>query len=565
MTITAITIENFKGIKEPVRIEFKPITLLFGPNSAGKSTIIHALHYAHEIFERQNFNPNQTILGGDSIDLGGFKNLVHQHDTTLPIKLGFELDLRKEKLPDYKKGYEDLEHWSAKDRDDEEEQERIDFFDSVLDKVEKAKVLVTVTVCWSSLLEKPVVTSYEININDNSLATLIFSDDTRQIALSRLNSANPIFISNEEEKAFGETEKVLRNELKGAGKDGKLRADVSINNLVEAFRAINFSDKFLELIDSKNNIRLLGQASALPTWETPILLDKSFFNKDATYYEVGFFVKMLSALIVGPGELVRDGLRKLCYIGPLRKVPERNYKPANAPEKFRWANGLAAYDTLSFADDDFTDKVNKWLTRKERLDSGYSVKIKRYRELESDNPFMQAKLHELSPEELTNLRKSLLALPVNPRLLIRDEIRNIELMPQDIGVGISQVLPVVVAALHAKTGLVAIEQPELHIHPAFQVALGDLFIEQVCECPNLTFILETHSEHLMLRLLRRIRETYQGTNESLAVTHNDVAVLFVTADKKGSRVVNIPIAEDGDFETDWPEGFFEERERELFD
>ena len=81
MGITAITIENFKGIREPVRVELKPITLLFGPNSAGKSTIIQALHYAREIFERQNLNPDRTLLGGGAIDLGGFESLVHKHDT----------------------------------------------------------------------------------------------------------------------------------------------------------------------------------------------------------------------------------------------------------------------------------------------------------------------------------------------------------------------------------------------------------------------------------------------------------------------------------------------------
>ncbi len=101
MPITAITIENFKGIREPVRVELKPITLLFGPNSAGKSTIIQALHYAREIFERQNTNPDRTILGGDTIDLGGFESLVHRHDKTLPITLRFDLDLSGEDLPNY--------------------------------------------------------------------------------------------------------------------------------------------------------------------------------------------------------------------------------------------------------------------------------------------------------------------------------------------------------------------------------------------------------------------------------------------------------------------------------
>ena len=54
--ITGISIENFKGIRERVELELKPLTLLFGPNSAGKSTILHALHYAREIFERHNLD-----------------------------------------------------------------------------------------------------------------------------------------------------------------------------------------------------------------------------------------------------------------------------------------------------------------------------------------------------------------------------------------------------------------------------------------------------------------------------------------------------------------------------
>jgi predicted ATPase len=87
MSITAITIENFKGIKGPLRIEIKPITLLFGPNSAGKSTIIQALHFAREIFERDNLNPDWTIAGGDSVDLG-YYHLEH-FETFNKLGLGF--------------------------------------------------------------------------------------------------------------------------------------------------------------------------------------------------------------------------------------------------------------------------------------------------------------------------------------------------------------------------------------------------------------------------------------------------------------------------------------------
>jgi len=74
--ITGIAIENFKGIRERVSLELRPITLLFGANSAGKSTFLHPLHDAREIFERHNLNADETISGGSDIDLGGFEGFV---------------------------------------------------------------------------------------------------------------------------------------------------------------------------------------------------------------------------------------------------------------------------------------------------------------------------------------------------------------------------------------------------------------------------------------------------------------------------------------------------------
>ena len=74
--ITAVEIENFKGIGPPVRIDLRPITLLFGRNSAGKSTVIQALCYAHEILCHGNVDAVKTEIGGDQIDVGGFRNFV---------------------------------------------------------------------------------------------------------------------------------------------------------------------------------------------------------------------------------------------------------------------------------------------------------------------------------------------------------------------------------------------------------------------------------------------------------------------------------------------------------
>jgi predicted ATPase len=73
----------------------KPITLLFGPNSAGKSTILQALHYVREILERGNIDPDVTIAGG-LIDLGGFATLVHNHELQRAVRLKLSLDLSDE-------------------------------------------------------------------------------------------------------------------------------------------------------------------------------------------------------------------------------------------------------------------------------------------------------------------------------------------------------------------------------------------------------------------------------------------------------------------------------------
>ena len=83
MSISAITIENFKGIREPVRIELKPITLLFGPNSSGKSTIVQALHYAREIFGEET--PIRTILSWAETQLTSVVLRAWSINTTRPF------------------------------------------------------------------------------------------------------------------------------------------------------------------------------------------------------------------------------------------------------------------------------------------------------------------------------------------------------------------------------------------------------------------------------------------------------------------------------------------------
>lgn len=72
---------NFRGIRERDKLDFRPITLLFGANSAGKSTVLHALLYAREVFERHNLDADQSIAGGKQIALG---RAVKRHELQYP-------------------------------------------------------------------------------------------------------------------------------------------------------------------------------------------------------------------------------------------------------------------------------------------------------------------------------------------------------------------------------------------------------------------------------------------------------------------------------------------------
>ena len=140
-------------------------------------------------------------------------------------------------------------------------------------------------------------------------------------------------------------------------------------------------------------------------------------------------------------------------------------------------------------------------------------------------------------------------------------------LPSEVGAGISQVIPVVVAALEGRAGLSMIEQPEIHVHPRLQVGLGDLFIDAATrDGARRTILIETHSEHLMLRLLRRIEETHRGTlrPDDPQLRPEQLSVIFIEKRDGEARATRLRIDETGEFIDRWPQGFFEERANELF-
>ena len=139
-------------------------------------------------------------------------------------------------------------------------------------------------------------------------------------------------------------------------------------------------------------------------------------------------------------------------------------------------------------------------------------------------------------------------LGLEPRISISDVKRPLDMTA--VGVGVSQLVPVLVMGLHATPGTVlVIEQPELHLHPATQQTLADFLL--ACVRSGRQVIVETHSDHLVTRLRRRIAEDEH--DEVL-----DLVGLVSTERHEGAtRFRRLETNRFGGFD-DWPEGFFDE-------
>ncbi len=544
MQITAITIENFKGISEPIRVELKPITLLFGANSVGKSTIVQALHYVREILERNNVDADRCLGADESLDLGGFRNLVHNHDLNSNIRIRVEMSISPYEVPDYMTVLVEAPGFTTE-------------ISNNTTFVELSSFWVELIVAYGSDHDKPYVSSYSVGSNDASFVRIISDDKAKN---ARLTFIDLLHSSIRETVGFcGSRTDVLFN----------LRNELFIDNDNEP---------------SSNGYTLDDQETVIPKWGRALTFPWSYYEKayelaDEKDYNSGNnlneysktfqenkaeFEGYISQLVVGLGELLLKELKQIRYIGPIRKIPPRDYTPPRYTDESRWASGLAAWDLLFKADPKLLVETSDWLSRKDKLNSGYSVRMYIYKKLDMAGDLYKTLLAKGAKGKAT-VASLIEQLPEDKQLLLTDERRKLDVLPQDVGIGISQILPVVVGALDNGTSILTVEQPELHIHPGLQTTLGDLFISQI-QKEGKTFIIETHSEHLLLRLLRRIRETNDGElPEGIdGLTPEQVSVNYIELTEDGLRIRPMHISEDGDFNNKWPNGFFDERAKELF-
>ncbi len=137
------------------------------------------------------------------------------------------------------------------------------------------------------------------------------------------------------------------------------------------------------------------------------------------------------------------------------------------------------------------------------------------------------------------------------KLLLRNNKQSEWRTPSNIGYGLSYAFPVLVAALLAKPGqILIIDSPEAHLHPQGQSRMGD-FLAMISKC-GIQVIIETHSDHL----LNGIRI---AVNKS-SISNKEVSVLFFDSERE--QVIS-PIMDSKGNLNEWPDGFFDQSEKDL--
>lgn len=138
-------------------------------------------------------------------------------------------------------------------------------------------------------------------------------------------------------------------------------------------------------------------------------------------------------------------------------------------------------------------------------------------------------------------------------MLVKTGSNTSEVKLTDVGVGVSQVLPALIQAFYTPPGSVVwMEQPEIHLHPQVQSRLADVMISAVQSNQKdrprqIQLVIESHSEHFLNRLQRRVAEG--------AIKPGDVAIYFCREGKDSPNLEELKLDEDGNI-TNWPDNFF---------
>ncbi len=425
---------------DPEKVELAPLTLVFGPNSAGKSSLLSTLTLLRQTVVSDK--PFQLRTRGDLVDVGSFRLAVHQHEPATRITLGIGFPAPRPTAAS----------WLAP---------------SVVREM-------SFGFSWDEAAERPGNTVVGIDLD-----------------------------------GIGTEMQVDADGVVVPGSEPDPEWDDFLASLAIARQVLNPvvpipDSPILRLADDANPMGALGSGDPVAG------------------ARLGLGVQLRSEMT--------DVLSRIAYLGPIRARPERSASLSTTA--YHYVGPEGEYTTEVLVDNPgLVESVNAWF---ERLGIGYQIRI-----VTPTSDEVSVTAGDFAVLGLIDVRE-------DPPSLVSSRA---------VGYGISQITPIVVQALLSQDGMLLIEQPEVHIHPRLQAQVADLLIHTVKERRNQVLV-ETHSEHLVLRILRRIREG--------ELAPEDVSILYVDLLADGAaHVRRLDVDADGELIDGWPGGFFDERLEEV--
>lgn len=440
MHVNGLTVQNFQGFVGQQSAECAPLTIIFGPNASGKSSISRALRLLKQSAETK-FGSLEYV--GGQINLKSRKYATFSQDSGLEVGAGLSFSLSPE----------NPKHFGLKSIGIKK-----------LSSEQSSRVVITATVAGLSgnddyrynfevaflpdtaisfsLSDPDLVERHfkEVAINESMVRALTLVDEHRDIYQdSDGTSWTGSWDDNAEEEWVSDSGHVVK-ELDYASMNRVGNVDL------DTFRFAAEEGPWSSILDVDSGIAFSVDPSLELSWK---------ITKDDFVFGAEERVDLLNSLAELALNSQKAYLNQLLLTSSVRPIPE---------------------EVSSDLADKPLDEVNKWLG--ELTDFRYSVII------DSEPAF-------------DTLYTS---------ITILDSLTNAEVNFENVGAGLSQILPILEALAQGSKALF-VEQPELHLHPKMQADLADVFISSLesQDGPSQLFI-ETHSENMLLRVQRRIRE-----------------------------------------------------------
>lgn len=598
--LTKWSIANFKSIDNKVELDLAPLTLLVGPNNSGKSTVIQSILLIAQTFSSHR-SESQLLLNGEFVRLGRLDELLHIHQGSkeTPFKkkpyleIGFELQPTENeailpRMPDYSptriKVNIKFENRRVSTADGEERHPTVARLDLDVESTHteeettqtlQSQLRVT-TRRGTSDIPQILIKQEQARRTELSFRPNMSGEYTGSLGGRRFR--RPIRISSGQTQYVGMARRQTAELVPiGTGFNRFLPNRLVVYYNERELKLRSYIDEFMSYIRMPKRERPLSNAATIEFADfinryfyqssqlkvsikefTNRLNKLNYKDRKEIYYLLGRYrdkwlqarvlksepeIKVTTVPLPEPFDTTVNLVsaffsRNIKYLGPLREEPRLVYALPFSGDPTDV--GLKGEYTAAVLNAHRNMEVSYWDPEKEEIiKTPLSQAVNywsRYLGIANSVEVEEAgKLGHIVAVEEAGVPKYL-------------DLTN-------VGVGVSQVLPILVSGLLAKEGsLLCYEQPEIHLHPKIQAGIADFFLSLI-HCQK-RCIVESHSEYLVNRIRRRLAE---AQNDGIL---SKVRLLFSENIDSVSRFREVAINKYGAI-TDWPQGFFDQAQQEA--